>query len=68
MQELIKEVQKLGNNGAVMYKTDQNGKVTHISPLVQCKSVAELYDTLRSVENAIHLFLQDLVDKGLAKN
>lgn len=68
MEQLIKEVKKLGNSGAVMYKTDESGKVTHISPLVQCKSVAELYDTLRSVEHAIHLFLQELIDKNLYKN
>lgn len=67
MEQLIKEIQKSGNDGAVMYKL-KDGKVTHISPLVQAETVQELYNQLSDVRDAIAIFLNDLVDKGLPKN
>lgn len=67
MQQLIKEVKKTGNDGAVMYRLE-DGKVTHISPLVQAETVQELYNQLSDVRDAIADFLNELVDRGLPKN
>lgn len=67
LEKLVEAVKATGNDGAVMYKLN-DGKVTHISPLVQVQSVQELYDQLSSVETAIHSFLNDLINKGLCKN
>lgn len=69
IEQLIKELKASGHDGAVLYKLDESRtSVTHITPMVQTDNLQGLYDQLSDVKNAIQAFLNDLIDKSLAKN
>jgi hypothetical protein len=56
-------------NGAVIFHMDKETKqVKSISPICPVNSVEELYMQLSHCRDGIQHFLNDLVDKGLAKN
>jgi hypothetical protein len=71
-ENLIKAIQETFPetlNGAVIFHLDKETKnLKSITPICPVESVQELYIQLSNCRDAIHHFLNDLVNKGLAKN
>jgi hypothetical protein len=72
LQKLIKVLEEFAPdtaNGCVIFHMHKETKqIKSISPLVQVTSIEELYNQLSQCRDAIHHFLNDLVNKGLHKN
>lgn len=68
MEQLIKEIEKQGSDGAILYKLKADGRVSTISPCVKATNIDEMYNQLSNVRDAIQQFLQELIDKKIKQN
>jgi hypothetical protein len=72
LETLIKALQDFAPdtlNGAVIFHMDKTTKsIIKISPVTPNADLQELFYQLATVRDGIQYFLNDLVDRGLAKN
>lgn len=68
MEKLIQELKANGQDGAIMFKLNDERRVSEISPLVQSNNLDDMCSQLMDIRDALQSLINAIVDKTLPKN